>query len=58
MRLLTYDEAEQVASNIAKAWPGLTGEAKAPDLLQIADLVQRVMRLAEAVITLNDGGDV
>lgn len=47
---LTYDEAEQVAADLARVWPGLTGLSITPPIEALTDLVQRVLRKEREVI--------
>lgn len=47
---LTYDEAEQVAADLARVWPGLTGLSITPPIEALTDLVQRVLRKEREII--------
>lgn len=48
---LSFDEAEQVAITLIARWHGITGQASAPSLEQVTDLVQRTLREAAVVIS-------
>lgn len=47
---LTYDEAERIALDLARVWPGMTGQASAPSIEALTDLVQRVLRKEREII--------
>jgi hypothetical protein len=49
-RRLTYDEAEQVAQDLARVWPGMTGSDIVPTHEALTDVVQRVQRKAREII--------
>jgi len=48
--ILTYEEAELVAADLARGWLGLTGATTVPKIETLADLVQRVIRKADEVV--------
>lgn len=49
--ILTYDEAEKVAADLVRGWTGLTGSTEIPSIETLADLVQRVIRKADEVVS-------
>lgn len=51
---LSFDEAEAVAADLARVWPGITGLAETPKTEQIADLVQRTLRKTRDLIDARD----
>lgn len=55
-RLLSFDEAEQVAITILLRWAGITGLSAAPSIEQTTDLVQRILREAAVVIAEREQG--
>lgn len=48
--ILNYSEAEEVASDLARGWQGLTGSAEVPSIEMLADIVQRMMRKADEAV--------
>lgn len=49
--ILTYEEAELVAADLARGWSGLTGATTVPKIETLTDLVQRVIRKADEVVS-------
>lgn len=52
---LSYAEAELVALRIMTRWTGLTGQKEHPQIEQITDLVQRILRETAVVIADREG---
>lgn len=52
--VLTYDEAEAVAIDLARVWAGITGIGTVPSTETLADLVQRVQRKAREQIAARE----
>lgn len=53
---LTYGEAEQVAHDLARVWPGMTGSDVVPTHEALTDVVQRVQRKAREIIAEREEG--
>lgn len=54
LKPLTFEEAEIVAEDLARAWESITGSHVTPPIETLADIVQRVQRRAAEII---DGRD-
>ncbi|WP_260927434.1 hypothetical protein [Novosphingobium sp. 9] len=55
---LTFEEAEAVAADLARVWPGMTGIAAVPKVEMLADLVQRTNRKSREIIVARETSSV
>lgn len=51
---LTFEEAEAVAADLARVWPGMTGISAVPKVELLADLVQRTNRKSREIIAARE----
>lgn len=52
---LTFTEAEAVARDLERGWPGLTNADQVPSIEALTDIVQRVLRKAREVVLEREG---
>ncbi|WP_374412673.1 hypothetical protein [Novosphingobium colocasiae] len=55
--VLTYAEAEVIAADLERVWPGMTGMNAVPKTEAIADIVQRTLRKAREIIAARDDAE-